>query len=110
MSTAGTIKSAKSDTKVMDMNHADGTSPGVMHMSDLHGRLNQHFFWMGPYIISLFDPDCVGTDATNNKAPEYQPTCVLQPYRAARWRDTALPHVGRWDRCCHYGCSRHLPR
>lgn len=81
MSTAGTIKSAKSDTKVMDMNHADGTSPGVMHMSDLHGRLNQHFFWMGPYIISLFDPDCVGTDATNNKAPEQQPTCVLQPYR-----------------------------
>jgi hypothetical protein len=81
MSTAGTIKSAKSDTKVVDLNHGDANSPGVMHMSDFHGRPNQYFFWMGPYIISLFDPDCVGTHATNNKAPEQQPTCVLQPYR-----------------------------
>jgi len=57
------------------------TNDAIVHMWDCHGGLNQNWFWMGPYIISSYDPDCTGPSGSPLDGHTDDPRCMMQPYR-----------------------------
>ena len=60
--------------KVMDIDVMSGK--GKVHMWSQSKSINARWFWMGPFIVSAFDPDCLDI-ATWIKTP----TCAMQPHR-----------------------------
>ena len=76
MAVATQVVTTHSSGKCLDISPGE---KGKTHMWECHGYLNQKWSWMGPYLVSHWDPDCIhdngGIDTSTH------PRCVMQPHR-----------------------------
>ena len=61
--------------KCLDINPG---ANGITHMWECHGHLNQKWSWMGPYLASHWDPDCIHNGGLDHSS---HPRCTMQPHR-----------------------------
>jgi len=61
--------------KCLDINPG---ANGITHMWECHGHLNQRWSWMGPYLVSHWDPDCIHNGGLDHGS---HPRCTMQPHR-----------------------------